>query len=33
VPAAGRVRAVEVNITYRTAQGPRTASIQTRIDC
>jgi prepilin-type N-terminal cleavage/methylation domain-containing protein len=33
VPAAGKVRTVQVNVTYRTPRGPRTASIQTRIDC
>jgi prepilin-type N-terminal cleavage/methylation domain-containing protein len=33
VPAAGKVRSVQVNIIYRTATGPRTATIQTRIDC
>ncbi len=33
VPVAGRVRNVQVNITYGTARGPRTASLQTRIEC
>jgi prepilin-type N-terminal cleavage/methylation domain-containing protein len=33
VPAAGKVRSVQVNIIYRTVRGPRTATIQTRIDC
>jgi prepilin-type N-terminal cleavage/methylation domain-containing protein len=33
VPAAGRVRSVQVNITYRTVRGARTASLQTRIEC
>jgi prepilin-type N-terminal cleavage/methylation domain-containing protein len=33
VPAAGKVRSVQVNVTYRTARGPRTASLQTRIEC
>jgi prepilin-type N-terminal cleavage/methylation domain-containing protein len=33
VPANGRVRSVQVSVTYRTARGPRTASIQTRIEC
>jgi prepilin-type N-terminal cleavage/methylation domain-containing protein len=33
VPPAGRVRAVQVNVTYGTVSGPRTASLQTRIEC
>lgn len=33
VPAAGKLRNVQVNVTYRTARGPRTASLQTRIEC
>jgi prepilin-type N-terminal cleavage/methylation domain-containing protein len=33
VPAAGKVRSVQVNVSYRTVQGPRTASLQTRIEC
>ncbi len=33
VAAAGRVRNVQVNITYRTARGSRTATLQTRIEC
>lgn len=33
VPAAGRVRSIQVTVTYRTAQGPRTATLQTRIEC
>jgi prepilin-type N-terminal cleavage/methylation domain-containing protein len=33
VPPAGRVRNVQVSVTYRTARGPRTASLQTRIEC
>lgn len=33
VPPTGRVRTVQVNVTYRTARGPRTASLQTRIEC
>jgi prepilin-type N-terminal cleavage/methylation domain-containing protein len=33
VPAAGKVRSVQVNVIYRTVRGPRTATIQTRIDC
>src|SRR4051812_1696227 len=33
VPAAGKVRSVQVSIIYRTVRGPRTATIQTRIDC
>ena len=33
VPAAGKVRAIAVNVTYRTVRGPRTASLQTRIEC
>jgi prepilin-type N-terminal cleavage/methylation domain-containing protein len=33
VPVAGRVRSVQVNITYRTARGARTANLQTRIEC
>jgi hypothetical protein len=33
VPAAGKVRNVQVNVTYRTARGARTASLQTRIEC
>jgi prepilin-type N-terminal cleavage/methylation domain-containing protein len=33
VPAAGKVRSVQVNVNYRTVQGARTASLQTRIEC
>lgn len=33
VPAAGKVRSVQVDVTYPTVRGPRTASIQTRIEC
>jgi len=33
VPAAGKVRSVQVTVTYRTARGPRTATLQTRIEC
>jgi prepilin-type N-terminal cleavage/methylation domain-containing protein len=33
VPAAGKVRNVQVNITYRIPRGTRTASVQTRIEC
>lgn len=33
VPAAGRVRSVQVSVSYQTARGPRTASLQTRIEC
>jgi prepilin-type N-terminal cleavage/methylation domain-containing protein len=33
VPTTGKVRSVQVNVTYRTVQGPRTASLQTRIEC
>ena len=33
VPGAGKVRSIQVNVTYRTVQGTRTASLQTRIEC
>lgn len=33
VPVAGKVRSVQVNVTYRTVQGTRTASLQSRIEC
>jgi prepilin-type N-terminal cleavage/methylation domain-containing protein len=33
VPTTGKVRAVQVNVTYRTVRGTRTASLQTRIEC
>jgi prepilin-type N-terminal cleavage/methylation domain-containing protein len=33
VPAAGKVRSIQVNVSYRTARGPRTASVLTRIEC
>jgi prepilin-type N-terminal cleavage/methylation domain-containing protein len=33
VSAAGKVRSIQVNVSYRTARGPRTASVLTRIDC
>lgn len=33
VPVVGKVRSVQVNITYRTVAGPRTANLQTRIEC
>jgi prepilin-type N-terminal cleavage/methylation domain-containing protein len=32
-PAVGRVRPVRVTIGYRTVRGPRTVSLQTRIEC
>jgi prepilin-type N-terminal cleavage/methylation domain-containing protein len=33
VPVAGKVRAVQVDVTYPTVRGPRTVSLQTRIEC
>ncbi|MGH7509805.1 MAG: type IV pilus modification PilV family protein [Gemmatimonadales bacterium] len=33
VPVVGKVRNVQVDVTYRTVRGPRTASLQTRIEC
>jgi type IV pilus assembly protein PilV len=33
VPPTGKVRSIQVNVTYRTVRGPRTASLQTRIEC
>jgi prepilin-type N-terminal cleavage/methylation domain-containing protein len=33
VPVAGKVRNVQVQVTYRTVRGSRTASLQTRIEC
>jgi prepilin-type N-terminal cleavage/methylation domain-containing protein len=33
VPAAGKVRSIQVNVSYRTARGPRNASVLTRIEC
>jgi prepilin-type N-terminal cleavage/methylation domain-containing protein len=33
VPAAGKVRSIQVNVSYRTVRGPRTASLLTRIGC
>jgi prepilin-type N-terminal cleavage/methylation domain-containing protein len=33
VPGAGKVRSVQVNVTYRTVQGTRTSSLLTRIEC
>lgn len=33
VAAAGKVRTVQVNVTYRTVRGSRTAILQTRIEC
>ena len=33
VPAVGKVRSIQVNVSYRTARGPRNASVLTRIDC
>jgi prepilin-type N-terminal cleavage/methylation domain-containing protein len=33
VPAAGKVRSIQVNVSYRTASGPRNASVLTRIEC
>jgi len=33
VPAAGKVRAIQVNVTYHTVRGARTATLQTRIEC
>ena len=33
VPAAGKVRAVQVTVAYRTVRGARTVSLQTRIEC
>jgi prepilin-type N-terminal cleavage/methylation domain-containing protein len=33
VANVGRVRNVQVTITYRTARGPRTVTLQTRIEC
>jgi prepilin-type N-terminal cleavage/methylation domain-containing protein len=33
VPINGKVRSVQVNVTYRTARGTRSASLQSRIEC
>jgi prepilin-type N-terminal cleavage/methylation domain-containing protein len=33
VPIIGKVRSVQVNVTYRTARGSRTANLQSRIEC
>jgi len=33
VPAVGKVRTVQVTVSYRTVGGARTASLQTRIEC
>jgi hypothetical protein len=33
VANAGKVRNVQVNITYRTARGARTVTLRTRIEC
>jgi Tfp pilus assembly protein PilV len=33
VPAVGKVRSIQVNVSYRTARGPRNASVMTRIEC
>lgn len=33
VQAVGKVRAVQVKVTYPTVRGPRTASLQSRIEC
>jgi Tfp pilus assembly protein PilV len=33
VSVGGRVRTVQVSVTYRTAGGPRTSTLQTRIEC
>lgn len=33
VPAVGKVRSVQVNVTYRTAGGTRTASLRTMFEC
>jgi len=33
VPSAGRVRAVRVTVTYLTVRGPRSASLETGIEC
>ena len=33
VPGAGKVRSVQVNVTYGTVRGSRTASLLTRIEC
>jgi prepilin-type N-terminal cleavage/methylation domain-containing protein len=33
VPPVGKLRNVRVNVTYRTVRGPRTATLQTRIEC
>ncbi|HEV8177795.1 MAG TPA: prepilin-type N-terminal cleavage/methylation domain-containing protein [Gemmatimonadales bacterium] len=33
VTAAGKVRTVQVTVSYRTVRGPRTSSLQTRIEC
>jgi prepilin-type N-terminal cleavage/methylation domain-containing protein len=33
VPGAGKVRSVQVNVTYRTVRGTKTASLLTRIEC
>jgi prepilin-type N-terminal cleavage/methylation domain-containing protein len=33
VPGAGKVRSVQVSVSYRTVQGARTASLKTKIEC
>jgi prepilin-type N-terminal cleavage/methylation domain-containing protein len=33
VPVAGKVRSVQVNVTYRTVRGLRTSTLVTRIEC
>ena len=33
VPAAGRVRLVRVTVTYLTVRGPRSAALETGIEC
>jgi type IV pilus assembly protein PilV len=33
VPTVGKVRVVQVNVTYHTVGGTRTESLQTRIEC
>jgi prepilin-type N-terminal cleavage/methylation domain-containing protein len=33
VPAAGRLRLVRVTVTYLTVRGPRSAALETRIEC
>jgi prepilin-type N-terminal cleavage/methylation domain-containing protein len=33
VPAVGRLRLVRVTVTYLTVRGPRSAALETRIEC